>query len=171
MKWKFVIGLLLLSLVLFGIHTASARPNYMAAFVEQYDLTDTRLATCDTCHVNPNGGGIRDSYGISYSENGKDFLAIEELDSDGDGFTNIEEINALTFPGHSDDYPEVTEITERETETEDHENEINTTVTTEDAIQTGSDSDVENTTTDVQSPGFGIVLAVLGFLAALYVKR
>lgn len=65
---------------------------------------------------------------------------------------------------------EITE-TETETETEDHENEINTTVTTEDAIQTGSDSDVENTTTDVQSPGFGIVLAVLGFLAALYVKR
>src|SRR3990172_1798427 len=30
---------------------------------------------------------------------------IENLDSDGDGFTNIAEINALTFPGNASSFP------------------------------------------------------------------
>lgn len=30
---------------------------------------------------------------------------IEKLDSDGDGFTNIDEIHNLTFPGDSNDFP------------------------------------------------------------------
>lgn len=33
------------------------------------------------------------------------FLAIEKLDSDGDRFTNIDEIHNLTFPGDSSDIP------------------------------------------------------------------
>jgi hypothetical protein len=177
MKYKFVLGLFLLAILL-GSFTisASARPNYMAAFLEQYDLRDTRLATCDMCHINPNGGGPRDDYGISYSENGKDFLAIEEMDSDGDGFTNIEEINALTFPGHSEDFPETVEPTDTEIGNTDNssnnnENEIDTTVNTEDAIQTSSESDAETTSSEVQSPGFGIILAVFGMMAAYYSKR
>jgi hypothetical protein len=179
MKYKFVLGLVLLTILL-GSFTisSSARPNYMAGFLEQYDVRDTRLATCDMCHINPNGGGARDSYGLAYAENGKDFLAIEELDSDDDGFTNIEEINALTFPGDSDDYPEIIEVTETEgieaeaaNSSADEESETDTTANTETAIETSSESDVENSATEVQSPGFGIILAVFAMIAAFWIKR
>jgi hypothetical protein len=175
MRYKIVLGVFLLTILLVSF-TVSARPNYMAAFMQQYDVSDTRLATCAMCHVHPNGGGARDSYGISYSENEKDFLTIEELDSDGDGFTNIEEISSLTFPGDPDDHPEVAEVTESETANADNssnntENEIEAPVNTEDTIQTGNESDVESTATEVQSPGFGIVLAVFGMTAAFYAKR
>jgi hypothetical protein len=34
-----------------------------------------------------------------------DFAPVEGLDSDGDGFSNIDEIKAGIFPGHKDDNP------------------------------------------------------------------
>nr|WP_321498298.1 PGF-CTERM sorting domain-containing protein [uncultured Methanolobus sp.] len=168
--------------------SVSARPNYMTAFVDQYDLRDTRLATCDTCHVNPNGGGARDSYGLAYAENGKDFVAIEDLDSDGDGFTNIEEINALTFPGHSADYPAdypdvaddtAAEVANTDNTTIDAENEPETVDDTQASTVTNSKSVTNDTitatstttTTAERSPGFEIIFAAFGIIAAFCIKR
>ncbi|HVP80610.1 MAG TPA: GEGP motif-containing diheme protein, partial [Thermodesulfobacteriota bacterium] len=48
------------------------------------------------------------SYGADYKTVGRttaSFQAIQNLDSDGDGKTNLEEIQALTFPGDPRDYP------------------------------------------------------------------
>ena len=63
------------------------------------------------CHYNFDGGGPRNPYGAAFEAGGKTLaalIAIEGDDSDGDGFSNIDEItnaayfpNSPTFPGLS----------------------------------------------------------------------
>jgi hypothetical protein len=85
---------------------AGAKPEYMDAFNEKYDTRGTRLDSCMTCHSSstPSKENLN-PYGIDFSMASYDFGAIEQLDSDGDGFKNIEEIKALTFPGDPQSNP------------------------------------------------------------------
>ena len=62
------------------------------------------MDSCAVCHtsipaVNP--------YGADYGSHGHSFAAIELLDSDSDGYTNLQEIEALTFPGDAGSHPVV----------------------------------------------------------------
>jgi hypothetical protein len=69
--------------------------------------------SCDYCHNTyllqpPHGPVPLNGYGQDYLNAGRSQNAltkIETLDSDGDGYSNIEEIDALTFPGNKSDYP------------------------------------------------------------------
>jgi len=108
--WFLVAGLSLF-LVMGGIlfwphHDASiveAKSSYLTEFVNSYPHTsNTQLDSCNTCHTN-----VPDlnSYGRDYRSHGHDFRAIELLDSDGDGYLNIDEINALSFPGDINSTP------------------------------------------------------------------
>jgi hypothetical protein len=59
-------------------------------------------------------------YGAAYKAAGRNtaaFALIENLDSDGDGFTNLQEINALTFPGDSLSHPVLPTATKTATPT------------------------------------------------------
>jgi len=86
-----------------------AAPGDLSSAVSKYpNLSGSSLQSCDLCHtasipsLNP--------YGSAYKSKGRSlsaFGAIENLDSDGDGATNIQEINALTFPGNSASKPVV----------------------------------------------------------------
>jgi hypothetical protein len=86
-----------------------ALPTDLAGAVAKYPiLSSSALNTCDLCHTAsvPN----LNPFGAAYKVNGRNSAAlglIENLDSDGDGFTNIQEINALTFPGNSASFPAV----------------------------------------------------------------
>jgi len=69
-------------------------------------LVGTRLDTCSICHTSSIPG--LNPYGAAYRSNGRStaaLTAIEGQDSDRDGFTNIQEINALKFPGDPNDRP------------------------------------------------------------------
>ncbi len=44
-------------------------------------------------------------YGADFGAANHDFAAVEGKDSDGDGFSNIDEIKADTFPGDPNDNP------------------------------------------------------------------
>ena len=155
--------ILLVIIMLLGSPIVSARPAYMDAFNQQYDTEGTKLDSCATCHISPNGGGSRNPYGMAYAANGRDFASIEALDSDGDGFTNLEEINALTFPGDPADYPQ----TESETpSTEDISVPVN-----EGQEQETNEEPSGESASEQQSPGFGAVLAIVGILSAIYFKR
>jgi len=105
-------GTLILLLVMIASskpQIGTAAPGDLTSATNKYpNIASSMLNTCDLCHtasipqLNP--------YGAAYKANGRNvaaFGAIENLDSDGDGFTNIQELNALTFPGNASSFPVV----------------------------------------------------------------
>ncbi|TGC09112.1 PGF-CTERM sorting domain-containing protein [Methanolobus halotolerans] len=177
MRYKILAVLLSVIIILLGSFTVTARPPYLETFNEQYYTEDTKLDACLTCHNNANGGGPRNPYGMAYEENGRDFASIENLDSDGDGFTNLEEINNLTFPGDPADKHQT--ASEAPSETGDNENDPAEDRDMEDASAPANESEPQETTgepsgdsaSEQQSPGFGAVLAIAGITSAIYLKR
>lgn len=164
MQYKTIIFSFLVIMVFLGLTVVSARPAYLESFKQQYDTEDTKLDTCNTCHINPNGGGTRNPYGMAYQESGMDFVAIESLDSDDDGFSNIEEVRSLTFPGNSEDSPGTGEIDPSEV-TVVNESQEPSNVSKE---QTDTEDTDEGLISKQQAPGFGAILTITGLLATIY---
>jgi hypothetical protein len=95
------------------IITASA--SYMGLARSMYPgISGSRIDSCALCHPSAAGGPIKNNYSWDWSDwgGGQDamtaFASIASMDSDGDGFSNIAEINAHTFPGDLNDYPVAT---------------------------------------------------------------
>jgi hypothetical protein len=101
-------GLVLLATVVWLSHpaTVSANSNDLASVDAKYpNIVGTRIDSCSLCHTS---APALNAYGAAYLAAGRNtaaFAAIENLDSDGDGWTNIQEIMALTFPGNTSDHP------------------------------------------------------------------
>ncbi len=101
---------LLAAMTVFGValgllaigNTAFADNAIMGDFTAAYGAPP---ASCSTCHtsvpaLNPYGSALR--------ANGFNFSAIEGLDSDGDGVSNLQEIRNLTNPGVAQAAPTTT---------------------------------------------------------------
>ena len=88
---------------------AYAKSSYTNSFNNFYGTSGTNngstLGSCITCHNQSNGNGGENKYGTDYRNYGHSFASIEPLDSDNDGFTNLEEIVAGYFPGNSSSHP------------------------------------------------------------------
>ena len=78
--------------------SVSARPEYAK------DIPLELKNYCVVCHTQASGGPLN-VYGQDYLKNGNNVSAIALLDSDGDGYTNDEELVKGTFPGDSNSYP------------------------------------------------------------------
>jgi len=78
--------------------SVSAKPEYAK------DMPLELKNFCVVCHTQASGGPLN-VYGQDYMNNGNNVSAIALLDSDGDGFTNDEELVKGTFPGDSNSYP------------------------------------------------------------------
>jgi len=104
---KKLLGFTVSVMLLLGLSsTGYAYSSYLTSFLSTYPGTSgSALNSCVLCHVNPAGGGTRNSYGNAYANVGHNYKTIEPLDSDGDGYTNITEINARTFPGNASSHP------------------------------------------------------------------
>ena len=105
-----ILGVLFVTMVLAFSGLVEARSGYLSTFNGLYGTSGTRIDSCDTCHVP--GSKSRNSYGLAVeakllagNTTSQALTAIEPLDSDGDTFNNITEINGLTFPGDPNDKP------------------------------------------------------------------
>jgi hypothetical protein len=100
---------LVFTLIVTTFPIASAKKEYTNLFNTEYGTSGTdggtSLGSCITCHTQPNGKGGENNYGNDYKSSGHDFVAIEPLDSDGDGFSNLDEISAGFFPGDPSSKP------------------------------------------------------------------
>ncbi|CAN5576784.1 hypothetical protein BH11ARM2_BH11ARM2_17420 [soil metagenome] len=90
---------------------ASALPEFLETFKKTYPLkADSKIAgtECNICHAGP---PKRNVYGKSVQEAGHNKVtaailhSIDAKDSDGDGWTNGEEIRAGTLPGDPNSHP------------------------------------------------------------------
>ncbi|HEY3488655.1 MAG TPA: choice-of-anchor D domain-containing protein [Candidatus Deferrimicrobiaceae bacterium] len=104
-KRLFGIFALMIGLLAVSGGAAHASPGYLTSFNTQYGTSATRLNTCTLCHTSP---PALNPYGSAFAAAGHSFTAIEAADSDGDGYTNLVEIKALTFPGDPADHPAAT---------------------------------------------------------------
>jgi len=102
MNNKVKIGILLIAVILFSMPEAMAYSSYLTdpgQFEARYPAASgSKLDQCVLCHINPSGGGPKNPYGNAFGQV-HSYSAIENADSDGDGFTNIAEITAIKFPG------------------------------------------------------------------------
>ena len=112
--WTLLIGALglaavaLLALPVVRPPSAQALESDMHAARTRYPgIVGTQLNHCSLCHITDTNFHL-DPYGRDYNNQHRDFAAIEGVDSDGDGFTNLVEINARTFPGKADSFPTAT---------------------------------------------------------------
>ncbi|WMW22971.1 PGF-CTERM sorting domain-containing protein [Methanolobus mangrovi] len=176
MKYKLILVLFLAVILLVGAPMTSAKSSFLSSFNNYYDTGDTRLDSCVICHTGPNGGSLN-SYGRA---SGGNFVSIEDRDSDGDGFSNIDEINALTFPGDANDFPEpvpelisepIDNVTEAPVEEMIDNQSIEEPIVNETQEETTTEEQSEETTTEQQSPGFEVILAIAGILSVVYLKR
>lgn len=125
-KVRILVSILVITLI---ISNAVALPEVLDVFNAKYNTRGTRLDTCETCHISnkdrkstcdelchiPNKAQKVENnlnrYGMSVKKNLNIEIPlalskIETLDSDSDGFANIEEIDSLTFPGDKKDFPQ-----------------------------------------------------------------
>ncbi len=101
----FVVGVAALAGILLWVQRAQAFSSELIAAESKYqNIVGTKLDSCLLCHSNMTTFA-RNSYGLAYKNSNMNFAAIENLDSDGDGFSNIAEIMALSFPGDASDKP------------------------------------------------------------------
>jgi len=102
-----ILGIAALTAAAFG--AAHAKESYTTSFNSTYGTDGTKngttLGSCITCHLTPDGKGNENPYGLHYKAYGHNFAAVEPLDSDGDGFSNIDEIIADTWPGDATSKP------------------------------------------------------------------
>lgn len=104
------LGFVVVALGVFALtDTASATNGVLDSFTGSYPATaGTSLDNCSTCHTSV---PALNAYGSALRAAGMSFAAIESLDSDGDGFSNLQEIRNLTKPGNAADRPATTSST------------------------------------------------------------
>ncbi|HNT34203.1 MAG TPA: hypothetical protein PKH07_04320 [bacterium] len=108
-----ILRLFVLIVLPVGLNSAFAERSDLIRFKSVYPhIIVTRLDSCAVCHVSPvPSDGALNVYGADYKNAGSSELAlvdIEQLDSDGDLISNVIEIERLTFPGDSSDFPILT---------------------------------------------------------------
>ncbi len=103
MKTKFSAVLLAVIVMLATLGQAHGNQGALDAFTAQYG--DKGINTCSLCHTS---APALNSYGAALATlpvTAAKLTAVESADSDGDGFSNIEEINAGTYPGDPNSKP------------------------------------------------------------------
>src|SRR3990170_550967 len=103
-------GSLVLGMLFGGAMEAGAVSSYYSQFQSAYPSSSLSAlsgnARCNICHPTYPSSTARNAFGTNFASNGHAFNAtLNNMDSDGDGFSNITEINAGTYPGDASSTP------------------------------------------------------------------
>ena len=101
---KFKIAFFVIVVFCIVILSYSSAYSAMADSKSVKEVHEGATVACDVCHVKGNFKEVN-SYGAAYNEAGKGadaVKAIDDQDSDGDGVSNADEINAGTNPGDAE---------------------------------------------------------------------
>ncbi len=93
--------IVVLALMLIMVGVADARPEYMKVFK---DFNES-VKKCTLCHVQSSGYGGLNPFGRDFARIRSLTPELMQLDSDGDRFSNIEELRSGTMPGDPNSYP------------------------------------------------------------------
>lgn len=110
---KKLIALTVLTVLCATPRASHAISSYKTAFNNRYATAGSRLDSCLVCHDTSPAGASWNSYGNYLADRMLNFgdslttalASAEPLDSDGDGYSNLAEIQARTFPGDPNDHP------------------------------------------------------------------
>lgn len=117
-KWRrglvILAGLMIwMGLALLLASPMQAKPQFLDRLRAAYpNIVDSPIDDCVLCHRDGVPDGPINKFADNFFSYKADLAALEPLDSDGDGFTNLEELTALTFPGDPDSFPEGEPATE-----------------------------------------------------------
>lgn len=109
-----LVAMFLLVVLFASAGSAAAKSGFLGDFNALYGTAGTPLDSCSLCH--PSVPALN-GYGADWKNNGKSFGAVEGMDSDGDGFSNVQEIQARTMPGDAGSKPAPTTTTQPPTTT------------------------------------------------------
>jgi hypothetical protein len=85
---------------------AVATPSLQTAMLAHYPfIRDTPIDSCTTCHM-PVKADFLNAYGLALRDAEVKFEELDNLDSDGDGLSNLDEIKNGTSPGSLATSPE-----------------------------------------------------------------
>lgn len=101
MKRTGIMMVLVLALALGWSMQAHAVGSYLSNLNTNYGSS----YSCTVCHTSTGGAAPRNSYGQAFGNAGHSFAAIEGQDSDGDGYTNLQELQAGTMPADPNSKP------------------------------------------------------------------
>jgi hypothetical protein len=107
MKRKMAVCFMALTLTVGVVGLAYGLSSYLNQFKTKYPGSAATIgASCVLCHIPP-GTSLNNlnSYAQAFANSGYNFTTVEPLDSDGDGFSNIQEISAGTYPGDAASHP------------------------------------------------------------------
>lgn len=113
-----VVATLILGVAVLAAGSAAAKdqPQFLPTFEATYPgAVGSRIDSCYLCHLDLTSYQ-RNQYARDWDNAEEEglvgsFRGIENLDSDGDGYTNLQEINAHTFPGNPLDNPDTVTTT------------------------------------------------------------
>ena len=91
-------------LIAFIVLAASPIPQSRAIPEYSRELPEALKNFCQVCHIKASGGPMN-SYGDDFVSYGMSVRAIDELDSDDDGFSNEDELAAGSLPGDTKSTP------------------------------------------------------------------
>lgn len=139
-----------------------ALPAFYKMFRAKYEWA----GGCNVCHISKKGGDSPNPYGRSFLHNGMNrttFLRISEEDSDKDGYSNIAEILARSYPGDAASTPKNVESPEELSNSSD-----DSEIDSEDVF---SFDDPDTTEGSGSSDLFGGAFGDLVFGGALDIRR
>lgn len=105
------------SVAIMGFSIFSLPAMSYSPFLDQsYEMYSTRNR-CEMCHSGAKLNQFGEDFSIEWKKSKdivKAYLAVEDKDSDGDGYSNVSEINAISLPGDKTSIPVKTTISKIE---------------------------------------------------------